>query len=226
MKKSIFLLFVKVLNSLSGKGVERFLVIPGVFSICKSIYRLVKPKGTILINIQGNKMYTNGGDEGVAPILLMAGCYEKYETKLFKNLIRPGMVVLDIGAHIGYYSLIAAKLVGTGGKVYVFEPEPNNYGFLVENIKIDDYSNIIPTQKAISNKTETIKLFTDKVNLGNPSLSESNVSEKDGFVEIKTITLDKFFENSAKNSNINFIKMDAQGAEGLIIEGGRKDIEK
>ena len=69
-------------------------------------------------------------------------------TALVKRIVRNGDIVVDIGAHIGYYTLIFARLVGPKGKVFAFEPEPNNFNLLIKNIKINGYKNIIPVQKA------------------------------------------------------------------------------
>jgi FkbM family methyltransferase len=217
MKKLIFSLFIKIIKSLSAKGIGK---IPGILRLYNLIYKILYPKGIILIDIQGSKMYVNTQDKGLVPSLLVYGVYEKYESELFKKLIKPGMLVVDIGANIGYYSLIAAKLVGNNGRVYAFEPEPNNYNLLVKNIKINNLANIIPIQKAVSNKRGNIKLFLDKVNLAAHSFSENNIPiQKEGFVEVEALTLDEFFENTTKNSKVDFIKLDTQGAEGLVVEG-------
>lgn len=212
--------FRKISKSLSGSGLGR---IPGILKLYYLIYKIIFPKGIVLINIQGGKMYVNTQDMSFVPSLMVSGVYEKYETELFKKLIKPGMTVVDIGSNIGYYSLIAAKLAGNNGKVYAFEPEPNNYNLLVKNIKINNYANIIPIQEAVSNKRGNTKLFIDKINLGNPSFSKNNVpTPKEGFVKVEAITLDEFFENVVKDSKVDIIKMDTQGAEGLIVEGAGK----
>jgi len=222
MKKLIFPLFVKVTQkitkAMSGKGLGKIL---GISFIYKFIYRKMAPREMVL-NIQGNKMYVYGRDMGVASFLISKGVHEKYETKLFKDLIKPGMVVVDIGANIGYYTLIAAKLVESKGKVYAFEPEPNNYRLLIKNIEVNGYNNVIPIQKGVSNKPGKTKLFISKTVLSSLSFSEDNVPEKKEFVMVETITLEKFFEDS----KVDFIKMDTEGAEGLIIEGAGKVLKK
>lgn len=221
MKKLLFLFFKQITNVLSGTGLWK---VPGIAFLWRFFYKAFSPKGETLITCQGNKMYVNAelGYGDLGPILLTKGVYEKHETELFKGLIKPGMVVADIGANIGYYSLIAAKLVGNEGNVYAFEPDPNNYELLVRNIKINGYANVTPIPKAISNKHGKIKLFVDKFSPCLSSFSEDNVLEKAGFLEVETTTLDNFFENRAENSTVNLIKMDVQGAEGLIIEGAEK----
>ena len=86
------------------------------------LYYKLKPKGVTLINVQGNKMYVNTEDT-IGRILLIDRVMEIYTTKLFEKMIKKNMTVIDIGAHIGYFTLLLAKLVGTNGTVYAFEPQ-------------------------------------------------------------------------------------------------------
>ena len=222
MRKLIFPLLIKVIKSFSGKGIGK---IPGTRSFCKLISKIVKPRGIILIHVQGRKMYVNTQDEAVAIPLLTEGVYEKYETKLVQELIKPGMIVLDIGANIGYYTLIAARLVGSKGIVYAFEPEANNYGLLVKNIEKNGILNVISIQKAISNKCEKKELFLAKDG-ALASLSEDNtLIQKKGSEEVEAVTLDDYFENIIGNNKVDFIKLDVQGAEGLVVEGAKEILE-
>ncbi|MCX6811322.1 MAG: FkbM family methyltransferase [Candidatus Berkelbacteria bacterium] len=169
-------------------------------------------------------MYINAEDSGIAPDLLTSGMYEPFQTELLRKLITKNMTVVNIGANIGYYTLIAANKVGPNGKVYAFEPEPKNYQLLIKNIEKNGYKNILPIQVAISDKQGTLKLFLDKSNLGNPSLAEQNIGEKNGFVEVKTNSLDNFFEKHSKDFKVDLLLMDTQGAEGLILDGAKKII--
>jgi len=83
---------------------------------------------------------------------LREGRYERFTMQLFKEALAPGMVVCDIGAHIGIYSLLAAQHVGREGRVYAFEPDPRTFPYLVRNIEQNGFSNIIiPIKKAVSN---------------------------------------------------------------------------
>jgi FkbM family methyltransferase len=195
------------------------------------IFEKLKPKGTVLINnVQGNKMYVNTEDKSMVPQLLLDRVWEKYKTELFKKIITKGMVVVDVGAGIGYYSLIAAKLVGRNGIVYAFEPEPNSYELLCKNIEVNGYTNVIPIQKAVSDKKGKAKLYFEKERIVNPSFCKENVLaaskhkvlEKGRFVEIDTIKLDEFFEKTVRNNKVDVIKVDTEGAEGLVVDGGEE----
>jgi len=140
------------------------------------------------------------------------------------------MTVVDIGANIGYYSLIAAKLVGKNGIVYAFEPEPRNYELLCKNIRVNGFSNVIPIKKAVSYKSGMSKLYYEKERIVNPSFSKENVLaasghnilEKGGFIEEETISLDEFFRKVVGNSKVDVIKVDTEGAEGLMVDGSER----
>ena len=139
-----------------GTGLGRFRLL---FRLYTLLYQRLAPKGIILLEVQGHRMYVDGQDVGVAPILVVKGVYEEGVTRVFKNEIKPGAVVLDIGANIGYHTLTAARLVGQDGKVFAFEPEPSNFDLLVRNVKINGYSKVIPVQKARSSKRGRARLF-------------------------------------------------------------------
>lgn len=190
----------------------------GLIRLYYFAYRILKPKGIVLAEAQGFKLYVNTLDDVIAPEIMVYGFHEKDETELFKKIVKPSMVVIDIGANMGYYSLLAAKLVGDKGKIYAFEPDPINYNLLVDNIKINQFTNIVPIQKAVSNKIGKIKLFLDKENFGGHTLSHKNIQTKqNGFLEVETTTIQDFLKGEG-NIKVDLIKMDVQGSEGLVIE--------
>lgn len=196
-----------------------------------SLYKNLKPKGIVLLNnVQGNKMYVNTEDKSMVPYLLLDRVWEKYKTELFKKIITQGMTVVDVGAGIGYYTLIAAKLVGKTGIVYAFEPEPCNYELLSKNIELNGFTNIVSIKKAISDKKGRANLYFEKERIVNPSLSRKNVLtaskhkvlKKGGFVEVETISIDEFFQKTVGNNKVDVIKVDSEGAEGLMVDGAEE----
>jgi FkbM family methyltransferase len=215
--------FQKMKNLLARIGMKR---IPGADSVYVFLKRNLRPPGTVLIESHGNKMYADAKDEGVLPLLQSGGIYEEYETELFKGLLEPGKVVVDIGANIGHYTLIAARIVGDSGHVYAFEPDPHNYDLLVKNVGLNGFNNVTAVNMALSNEKGSLTLFLDKYNLGAHSLSADNVLMSAGAVEVETATLDSFLAEEAGREKVDILKVDTQGAEGLILEGAQKLLDE
>ena len=161
--------------------------------------------------IEGNKMI-------LSPFfrdLSIHGVWEPLETELVKKLVKKGDIVLDIGANLGYYTLLLAKIVGKDGKVFAFEPDPKNFDLLKKNVELNDYENVELIQKAVSNENGKAGLFLSEKNPGDHRIYDSGDNRK--FIQIETIRLDDFFKDF--RSKVDFIKMDIQGAEAKAIEG-------
>ncbi len=193
------------------------------FPWLKNIYLYLlhafKPTGILLLKVQGNKLYVDTRDEGVSRLLIEDGIIEPAITHLFRSILKEGMTVVDIGANLGYYTLLSARLVGKHGKVYAFEPVPHNFKLLEKSIAANRFTNITAIEKAVSDKQGKTRIYIDAGNFGNHTLVYGTTHAVHGAIEIETISLDEFFNDDEK---IDLIKMDAEGAEGLIIEGGRK----
>jgi FkbM family methyltransferase len=172
------------------------------------------------IDVLQNVMYLDAKD---SLDLFINKIYEPYETKLISNIISPGDVVLDIGANIGYYTVIFAKLVGQNGKVFAFEPEPTNFSLLQKNVSINGCSNVTVEQKAVSNRNERKKLYLNKENAGMHTIYKSQYADLDP-VEIETISLDTYFNNYT--GKIDFIKMDIEGSEYTALEGMKTILQR
>ena len=113
------------------------------------LYRLA-PKTDGTIAVHGHRMYL-AADGRLPPIDMSLDAFEVETTKLFETLIKPGKVVIDLGAHVGYYTLLAARAVGPTGKVFAFEPDESNHFLLIKDIEINGYSNVVAVKQAVSN---------------------------------------------------------------------------
>lgn len=220
----LFKIYRKIIATLSKIGIGR---IPGIYRfkpLVNKLYFLIcdyLPGKNKPIEVLGSKMYIGSiSTSGVSHSLLFNHVYEKMETDLFMNSVNDGMVVVDIGANIGYYSLIAAKLVGNSGKVYAFEPEPDNYRLLVQNIKVNNYGNIVAVQKAVSDSSGKRMLFLSKMAHDHSFTKESAMDTKDGprRIEIETTSLDEFFKQEIRQV-VDLVKIDTEGAEWFILKG-------
>ncbi len=162
-------------------------------------------------------------DEGIAPFLVVDKVYEPFTTELLKMSVKHSMVVIDVGANIGYHTLIAGKLVGKKGKVYAFEPQPYSYELLTKNIALNNLANIMPLQKAVSREAGKSKLFYTSAHLGASSFSDANIPDKiSKCIEVDTVSLDEFFKKEIRETKIHFMKIDTQGAEGLVLDGAKE----
>jgi len=192
--------------------------------LCAPIYRIVWSifglKNIDLVNVLDFKMYVDYKDAVLAPYLARKGCWEPFETQIFEEQIKPGMVVVDLGASIGYYSLAASRLVGETGKVYAFEPYPDSFNLLVKNIEVNRFTNIVPVQKAISDKAGTSRLHLSTEPAMNTLSSSLTISHR-GYVEVSITTLDEYFGDN----KVDVIKMDIEGSESLALKGMRNVIK-
>ena len=165
------------------------------------------------VEIDGQKVFLDKEDS----LLLSTrkDNYDKFEINHLKQIIKEGDIIIDLGANIGYYTLIFAKLVGDLGHVYAFEPDPSNFELLSKNVKENKHSNVTVIQKAVSNKNSKIKLYVSKRNIASHRIFDSD--EKRNSIEVDVITLDEYFKNFEKP--IKFIKIDVEGAEFQVLNG-------
>ena len=171
------------------------------------------------IEIDGQKLFLDKEDS----LLLSTrkNNYDKFEVECLKQIIKKGDIVVDLGANIGYYTLILAQLVGKSGHVYSFEPDPSNFEILSKNVKENKHEHVTLVQKAISDKNSKIKLYVSKRNLASHRIFDAE--DKRESIEVDVTTLDEYFKKFKKP--IKFIKMDVEGAEGATILGASKIIE-
>lgn len=146
--------------------------------------------------------------------------YERETTILFNKIIKPGMVIIDIGAHIGYYTTLFAKLVGADGQVFAFEADLDNFRFLEKNTK--NYKNINLHNIAIADKNSLIDFYKVNKSTGCHSIIKTNNAVK---TSVQATTLDNFL--AEKNINrVDLIKIDIEGAEPLAFKGMEKLFNK
>lgn len=134
-------------------------------------------------------------------------------------VLKPGDVVWDAGAHAGATAHFLAQMVGPSGKVYAFEPDQNNYKYLLQNIELHKLQNVIPVKKALSGSSGTAEFCMD----GSMSAGLSDFltySEKDKYQTVETIT---FADACAELGEVPvYVKMDIEGAEVVTLESSKE----
>lgn len=212
MKKLLFSLYNKTIKLFYGSNLSKYGI---VRNTSRYINNQLHPD---FVEIEGNKIYL---DENDSLFLSSSMMHEKTIVNLVKNEIKKGDVVIDIGAHIGYYTVLFAKLVGPEGKVFAFEASPTNFEILKKNISVNGYKNVILNNKAVSDKNGKLTLYiTGRTSTENFLFKPENFTDSSKIkqtVEIDSITLDDYFQDF--NGEINFLKMDISGAEPRVMKG-------
>ena len=213
------------------KVVKTFIYIPIRRKLYRFVWRFIAPNLDKVVEIGGHKISGIGSNRGgLNGMGLLMDAYEESSSYIFKDFIQPGNNVIDIGAHIGYYTLLAAREVGPSGMVFAFEPEIENCKWLEKNIKSNNYKNVKIVTKAVTEKTGTLNLW-----LGNSSGSHSIFQSFDGIKKdqnknmspnqksqlVESISIDNFLEQEGF-PDIGVIKIDAEGAEKSVFDGMNK----
>lgn len=141
------------------------------------------------------------------------GLYEKDKSKHFAAHIKPGQVVYDVGAHVGYYALLAAIRVGRNGRVWAFEPVPENFAFLQQHVELNQISNITCMQMAVARASGTTHF-----RLGG-TRSTGKLSAE-GELAVATLCLDDLV-SASRALPPDVIKIDVEGAELEALQGAR-----
>lgn len=163
-------------------------------------------------------------DVSVTPSLLHHGHWEAWITSWFTNHIQEGDFIVDVGANCGYFTMLFKRLVGKSGRVVAYEPNPV-YVSLLENTRRSNNTQFEIEPVALSDSAGTIDLAYPGEYTGSASIV-SAFDPKWGIehtIEVSTSTLDDDF---AGMDTPNFIKIDAEGAEELILKGGRELINR
>lgn len=145
----------------------------------------------------------------------LLGTYEPEQTKLFAEMVKPGDVVFDVGAHFGYYTLLASKIVGPKGRVVAFEPSPGNLARLYRHIELNDRKNMTVLELAVSDHEGTAR-FETRTGSGVGHLAD------DGPLEVKLTTLDSLRDLPLPN----VMKIDVEGAEVGVLTGAKSLLER
>lgn len=153
------------------------------------------------------------------------GIFEPLETKLFKNSLREGMVVLDIGANIGLFTLISAKIIGEAGHVYAFEPSQDNFQILERNVLLNHFNDKVSLIKAaVASETMSGKLLLAKDG-GSHSITFSGVKNNVPIEDVDFVRIDDFVQLRSL-SRIDVIKVDAEGADFEVLKGAVETLRK
>ena len=220
MRKRLALSLAYKLNAyINAAGLQHFKFVRRVKQMGRRL--LADSRGLdslVLVEADGQPMYTPS--DTIVDNDYGAKAWEPYTTELFKDALEPGATVLDIGAHVGYYTLISARLVGQRGTVYAFEPMPGNFAILTRNVTMNGHKNIVLARKAVADKNGKVRFLLSGVSGMHSLYPHRFAGPSRGTVVVDAISIDRFLPGK----RVDVIKMDIEGAEPLALKGMRETI--
>ncbi|MFU8825969.1 MAG: FkbM family methyltransferase [Brevefilum sp.] len=177
--------------------------------------RLIPKRAVLPImqgGLRGKKWVVGAGEHGY-----WLGSYELRKRSAFEREVLPGMVVYDIGANVGFYSLLAAHLAGMGGKVYAFEPLGRNVAYIRQHAALNGFDTILVFEAAVAEQNGEA-LFDPGASIATGRLSD------DGTLRVQQFALDTLLAEG-KIDPPDVMKVDVEGAEHAVVMGARHIIQ-
>lgn len=182
-------------------------------SIVKAAVRLplrAIPKGTVVPvlsgQLRGTRWVVGQGTNGC-----WLGTYEPQTRMWLSSLLGPGRVAFDVGANVGFFTLLASRLVGSSGSVVAFEPMPSNVEALRRHVKLNQVRNVTIFEAAASDHHGRARFSPS----GNPSMGRLS---EGGELEVETVSLDELL-GSGRVPGPDLLKIDVEGAEIQVLLG-------
>lgn len=175
--------------------------------------------------VHGHKLFVDGRDVNLTPHLLLDGDWEGWITRVVRSVVRPGMRAADVGANVGWYTLLLAEGVGAEGHVHAFEPVPDVHELLFRNAEVNGLSPRVTCHRAaVGARRGRARLHVRQKHKASSSLfsqEEGVATFLDSTVplEVDVVALDEVL---AADPRLDLLKVDAEGAEPLVLEGSRR----
>jgi FkbM family methyltransferase len=179
---------------------------------------------------QNFKMNIYANAELFSQIVRQKGRYSKSDLLIFQHFLKPGSWMIDVGAHIGWYSLCAARCVGPTGQVLAFEPTLSNRKLLIQNLEMNGLRNVMVKEQGLGDFNGVAEMTLSFDNSGDhclisPSFQGPERRVNASKLQIKVSTLDQHL-SAQEFARVSLIKIDAQGSEPRILTGMLALLEK
>jgi FkbM family methyltransferase len=170
--------------------------------------------GTIEFETSFGTLYLDESDTVITPGLVAIGEWEPGLTSYFGAYLKPGLTFLDLGAHVGYFSCLAGRLVGPRGLVVAFEPNPRNYQLLLANVWRNGLTNVVCFPWAVSDRPGIVDLYLSADNSG-----DHRIYGDGEHVPVRAVALDAL---EVLRPPVDVVKIDVQGAEEAVFRGAER----
>jgi len=178
-----------------------------------------KPKGKVILKTRfGFKIELEPAfDKNIENVIYQRGVYEQGTVAVVQSFLKEGDVFIDVGANIGFLSLVAAEKVGKTGEVHAFEPVPSTLEILTKNKNINIYDQLSIYPHALGNETAKRFIYSENENRGGASLV-NHISDEGIEIDIKRLDDLEF------SKPITVIKIDVEGFEFEVLKGAENII--
>jgi FkbM family methyltransferase len=179
------------------------------------------PIGERSVKIGPDRLYTHSVDRLLALWSWKWGLGEREERALIERVVQPGMIAVDVGANVGLHTLGLARHVGPEGRVHALEPEPDNFQLLAHAVKRAHATNVRLHQLAASDTKGTLTLYVSDANRGDHRTSPAPEARRS--FTVSALPLDELL---AHEPRIDFVKIDVQGAEVVVLRGMKETLRR
>jgi FkbM family methyltransferase len=197
---------------------------PAQLFLFKCYNRLIKlvVSGTVVETSFGSKIYCEPADL-IQCMIFHFGTWEPDISWVVRQILAPGDVMADVGANIGYDSLLASQLVGKTGRVVSIEAAPSTFDKLKSNLALNGIGNVRALNKAVSDERGSLTLYTgNQNNIGASSTIES--ADRKVAIKVDALPLDELLTEDERK-NLRLIKMDIEGGEPIVLRRFLKTVE-
>jgi FkbM family methyltransferase len=159
----------------------------------------------------------------IAEFLVLQRFFEKTEMALTSAYLKPGMKVIDVGANIGVYSVLAQKRVGETGSIWAFEPSVESYRRLIRNLSLNHCGSVKPVQLALSDRSDENFVLQSDPGFGDAYryLVPAQGAGPARGETVPVLTLDRYASQNGI-ANVDFMKVDVEGCEFMVFSGARE----
>ncbi|GAU82901.1 FkbM family methyltransferase [Bosea sp. BIWAKO-01] len=183
--------------------------------------------GLVLARVLGGpKMLLRASDRGFSRHVMLDGYWESWLTVFCARFLQPGMIAFDVGANLGYYTLLFANRVGPAGRIVAIEPNPQTFALLAETVSLNGYDGTVSlvSAAATARSGDQVELF---VPLGEPKNATIAFSANDRPSELNTSVPTASIDDLAGSlDRVDFVKIDVEGAEPEVLRGMTATIER
>jgi FkbM family methyltransferase len=202
------------LSALASKSITWAASFRPVRAAARAVFSLLTPGHDIKVSFPGYSIFVRTPDRLIAALLCKHSMAGGLEAEIYRSRVKPGMTVAEIGANVGFFTLLFSGLAGPAGRVLAFEPDPENFRLLEKNAAANGRANISCRRAAVSAKAGTLKLYLSGENRGDHRVYDCGDGRP--CVQTPAVSLDG---ELGPGGRADFIKMDIQGAEYKALLG-------